>query len=150
MSDSDTDGNGQLDPDVVEELEDLPREDPFVTEYSARGEGSDEESISFAAKWFPDESDWQGKTSITQDQAHALAAVRNLSQAFEELEPLEGMLNDMVDDYEMYLTSVDGVAREQQVQVLMSMLGGGVDGESVAGNTLARLFAQNPEGDGDE
>lgn len=130
MTEESEDGH-VIDPDLREELEDLPAEDPFVTEYgTSMGSGSaKEESINFADKWFPDWDQWQGKTRITPRQARALAAVRALPLMWEELEDLEPFLDQFVRDYEMYLTSIDGVAREQHADILRSMFGGEAEQE---------------------
>lgn len=140
-----------IDPDLKEELENVKTEDPLLTEYTSGGGGDGHgESIGFAGQWFPDESEWQGKTNITEGQAKALAMARHLPDVFEELEPLRGFLNDTLDDYEMYRTSIEGLAREQQMKILMSIFGGSPDQQSSAGDALASIFADAAGDEEDE
>lgn len=125
-------GDGHIiDPELKEELENLPAEDPFVTEYgtSLGSNSAQEESISFADKWFPEHDEWQGKTRITPQQARALAAVRALPLVWDELEDLKPFLDRFVTDYEMYLTSIDGLARDQHADILRAMFGGEAEQE---------------------
>lgn len=140
MSNSEDSKEQILDPNLVSELEDIPAEDPFVTEYGARGGGEDSKKIDFAQQWFPNEDEWQGKTNISPHQARDLALVRALPKAFPELEPSEKFLHTLVDNYEMYLTSIEGKSREDHVSILRALVGAGTPSDESAG-WLASMFA---------
>lgn len=147
MTDQNTE-NGQndeplIDPEVKEELEEIPGENPMLVEYAGNGDGEND-SISFADKWFPGGSEWQGKTDITADQAHALSLVRAMTEYYDELEDLEPFFESLITNYEQYLTSVEGKAREQQVSILRSMFGSGGDLEEAQRSALTAAFA-NPD-----
>lgn len=141
MSDTNGDG-GILDPELKEELENKQVEDPMITEYGSGADSSDgNEDISFAESWFPSKDEWQGKTIITPDQARALAAARHLPQVFDELEDLEPFLEGFINDYEKYLTSIEGHAREQQADILTAMFGGETAEESKRRDMILGAFA---------
>lgn len=131
-----------VDDDLVDELEETPLEDPFITEYGTDHTGEDgEDPIAFAGDWFPGADEWQAKTAITPHQAHALAVVRQLPDLYDELEELEPFLDNLVQDYEMYLTSVGGASREQHVSILRSIFGGDAEEMEETRNMLLGAFA---------
>lgn len=107
--------------EVRDELENVGSEDLLV-EYGTQG-GDNNEKTRFIEKWFPGGSDWQGKTNIKPHQARALALVRNIDSHFEEIEELGPFLRDVITDYEMYLTSVEGESRKDQVDIMRAMFG---------------------------
>ena len=132
-----------IDPDLKEELEETPAEDPFLTEYMTGQGGKSEESLRFIEKWFPDEDEWEGKTNIEAHQAHSLAIVRNMEKFFDELEPIMPLINSTVEDYEMYLTSIEGEARKEHVDILRTLFGGPQTDETESRSALMAAFANN-------
>lgn len=140
-----------VDPAVVEELEDMNKEDPLITEYFTGGADSDTERVDFVETWFPDADEWQGKTDISYVQARNMALVRIIPLVFDEVEELKPMLDQLVDNYEKYLTSVDGVAREQQASILRSMFGGpgDMDDETTGMVKAALTGSMGDRGDDD-
>lgn len=145
LGDTMTDNNNNrltIDPQLKESLSNINQEDPLLTEYGTPGKSNaDRPQFEITEQWFPQPDDWQGKTRIHPRQAQALAAARILPKAFDDLEPIEEYLIDMINNYEMYLTSVDGKSREEQTRVLEAMFG--EDPElTEGGNALMSMFAQ--------
>ncbi len=141
MSDSD---EPIVDPDLKEELEKVPAEDPFLTEYMTQGGGKQKESLRFIEKWFPGEDEWQGKTKIQSHQAHALAVMRNLDTAFPELEEsIMNFIRGTFDDYEKYLTSIEGEARKEHVDILRTLFGGAQVDEAESRSEMMSMLANN-------
>lgn len=133
-----------IDPEVKEELEDIPGEDPALVEYAMQG-GEDNEDISFAESWFPDTNNWKGKTNITVEQAKMMSIARNLDEHYSEMEELMPFINGVVDDYEQYLTSIAGESREQQAGILRSLFGGSSEMEEVSKSAALQAFAQTQD-----
>lgn len=112
-----------VDPELVEALERIPKEDPLITEYGTAGKGGQQEAIDFVSQWFPQKDNWQGKTKINENQAKALALFRHLPELFDEIEDLQGFIEGFTNNYEQYLTSVDGESRIQHTEILKALFG---------------------------
>ena len=141
---SDENGSGQvLDPELIEEIDEYDSEAELLGAYTVGGEGAeDRQDIHVLQQWFPGPDEWQGKTNIHPEQAVALAALRHLPDVFPEFdEPrVRRFIIGLVEDYEKYLTSIDGKAREEQERILQSMFGGGVDQDG-DGHQIKQYFA---------
>lgn len=109
------------------------------------------EELELYKSWMPDEEQYQGKTRIQWEQAHALAGMRQLAHVFEmlgiEIDGLEEFLIALVKDYEQYQTSVGGVSREEQVRVLMAKAGVHADMEEAGRGLISRALAGENDGD---
>lgn len=139
-------GDSVIQDDVREELENIGSEELLV-EYG-KSSGDDNQKTRFVEKWFPSGNEWQGKTNIQPHQARALALVRHLDDYFEEIEELGDFLREVVTDYEMYRTSIDGEAREQQVSIMRAMFGADTSEEQT--NRAMRSFLANGSEDKDD
>ena len=139
------DPEASLDPRVVAEASTAMSEEDIVGLYSS--EGGSEERLPLVESWFPKEEQWQGKTIVNSYQAKALAVAKHLPEAFNEIEELEGFINEVINDYEMLLTSVEGTSREQQMNVLMSMFGKESSEESKARSAVLSAIAGKEESD---
>lgn len=144
---SKSEDNGIIDPEVKEELESIPGENPLLTEY-ATNSGGESDSIGFADKWFPKQEQWQGKTIITADQAYALSMLRSITEYFEELEDLKPFVEELIENYEVYLTSIDGEGREQQEKILRAMFGD--SGEMNNDANGLQILSNPPDSDNDD
>lgn len=145
---SDKESGPVLDPKVVEEVEEADSEEDLFAEYfNTGGGGSEGEKLDVTREWFPTENQWQGKTNIRMHQARCLAIIRHYFSYFDEIDDLEPLISGMVTDYEMYLTSVEGMSRKEHEGILRSMFGGG--GEKNGDEGLARLFVGNVGDDDD-
>ena len=138
---------GVLDPELVEELEETPAEDPFIAEYMTQGGGKSEESLRFIEKWFPEANEWQGKTKIESHQAHSLAVMRNIGELWPELKPIMPFILGSIEDYEKYLTSIDGEARKEHVDILRTLFGGAEVDEAESRSQLMNMFANKMQQD---
>lgn len=149
MTDNEENGHDDtiLDPDLLDELEKMPAESPFITEYTTGGRGRNDESLRFIEKWFPKEEDWQGKTNIQNHQAHALAVMRNIDKAFPEYKEIMPFIQGAIEDYEKYLTSIDGESRAQHVDILRTLFGGTEVDESESRSQLMQMFANRMDKD---
>lgn len=130
-----------IDPKVINELQSVLSEEEIVG-MGMREKGS-EEKIPLVEGWFPQKEEWSGKTNISLFQAHNIALAKTLSLAFPELKPLEKFIQESLTNYEMLLTSVEGVSREQQMNVLMSMFGGGSKEQTESQTALMTALAGN-------
>lgn len=145
---SETQKEKQLDPDLKEELSDVLSEEEIVGMYG--GAGGKEERMPIVENWFPNADEWQGKTAIQPHQAHALALAKHLPEAFEEISGLEGFIQNIINDYEMLLTSIGGQSREQQKNVLRALFGAGTAQESeMAQSFISSLAAGKMEENND-
>ena len=135
--------------ELLDELKQTQTEDLF-TEYFGKGDESKiGESIDFAKDWFPSKENWSGKTKISAHQAHSLSVVRNFTKVFDEVNHLDEMFDSFVTDYEIYLTSVEGLSREQQLSILKNMFGGPSDSDEEAKNMFRTMLADRM-GENDE
>jgi hypothetical protein len=147
---SDEKGNGfALDPRVEQELEKANTETDFMGSYVTDGDQSDK--IPLVTDWLPDGTEWQGKTIVNDREARLFAIARALPHAYrDEFEDMDGdmdmFINTLFKNLEMYLTSRDGVSREQQKEVLMAMFGGKPD-QDQAQNFMRGVFAQAGDDD---
>lgn len=148
MSDSDTEENGDppIDPKVDEFTSEALSDEHLLGAYGAEGNG-DEDKLEMVRGWFPGADEWQGKTVINPRQAKMLAVAKHLPEAFPEIEEYDDFITNIIDDYEMLLTSVGGNARTQHMNVLMSLFGD-VSGaeEEEARNALMTALAGHMEG----
>lgn len=139
-------GEKVIQDEVREELEQIGSEDLLV-EYGNSG-GDDNQKTRFVEKWFPSGKEWQGKTNIEPHQARALSLVRHLDDYFEEIDELGDFLREVVTDYEMYRTSVNGESREQHVAIMRAMFGADTAEEQT--NRAMRSFLANGSEDKDD
>jgi hypothetical protein len=143
-------GNGfALDEDVKAEIEKASAESDLMGSWVTDEQGGDK--LPLVEGWMPDNDEWQGKTVVNDREARLFALARALPYAYrDEFQEMDGDMNGFVTtlfrNLEMYLTSRDGVAREQQKSVLMAMFGGKPD-DDAAQNFMKGMFAQAGEGD---
>ena len=116
--------NGLLDTELVEALSQTESEDQLITQYGGDEKTPEDRKVNFTSEWFPSEDNWQGKTIIQPHQAQALAGARLLPDIFEELEDIAPIITELINNYEQYLTSVEGIAREQQADILHAIHSG--------------------------
>lgn len=134
MSQSEGKDEWVMDDQVKEEVSNVLSEEEIIGMYHSGGEG--EQRMPIVKSWFPDEDQIKGKTIVTKRQAKQLALARHIPKAFSEVSPLEGFIEGVINDYEMLLTSVEGIGREQQTNVLRSLFGGGSEQVQEVTSTL--------------
>lgn len=117
----------EMDKEVEEELRSKMTEEEIIGMYGSGG--SKEERMPLVESWFPNESEWGGKTNFTEKQPELITLAENLPNAFPTLKPVEPLLQSFIDKYEMRLTSIEGVSRDQHMRVLRGLFGGGTQGE---------------------
>lgn len=131
-----------IDEKIIEEIEGVTQEDPTLTEYQSQGQEQSE--LEFVREWFPDPDSWKGKTNITADQARQLALIRNMHLAFPELEEhTVEFLDSVANDYEQYLTSIEGEARQQHTSIMQSIFSGASESLEKAQSTLLGAVSQD-------
>lgn len=140
--------NGQgynLDPRVREELENTTTEEQIIGMYSSEGGG--EERIPLIESFGPDSEQWGGKSFFQPGQPRAITLADNLVEAFPVLYPQKELIDTVVTDYQMRLTSLDGLSRDQLMKILMSMFGNspGENGETPGSIELA--LSAGPDND---
>lgn len=136
-------GDWALDPRVENELDNTLSEEGIVGGFF--GESGSEERIPLIEKFSPDESQWGGKSIFKEGQPRAVTLADNLPEAFPVLKPSERFINDFVADYEMRLTSVNGVARDQLMRIFRAMFGAGTADDQEGRNTLQLALSAGPE-----
>lgn len=123
VEDDDVKDHPLLDDDIVSELENTPHEDPLLTNYM--GDNSDQstsdDAVSEVSQWLPNGDENKDQTIIHPNQVHALAVLRNYNEFYPEFEKENQAMQKILDDFEKYLVSVNGIGREQQVEVLSSL-----------------------------
>lgn len=91
----------------------------------AGGGGS---ALAIIGEWI-ESDDPQAKTNITPQQARPMMVVHHMDKLFPTIcgdadDPYEA-LSEGLEDYQKLLTSINGLARDQQQAVLQSLAGGG-------------------------
>lgn len=149
MSEDSTEDSGMIvPPELRESIEGKSSEaDLFAEYFKSGGDSADSEKITAAEKWLPGEDEWQGKTNIYPNQARCLAIIRHYFQYFDEIDDLEPFVIPMIEDYEMYRTSVEGQARSEHVGIFKAMFGGHTETEESAANWLQAMTGNIEKGD---
>lgn len=141
-----SDGDGyNLDPRVKEELDNVDTEEQIIGMYSSQG--GQEERIPLIEKFGPGVDEWGGKSFFQPGQPRAVTLADNLAEAFPVLTPQKELIDNVVSDYEMRLTSLDGLSRDQLMKIFMSMFGNspGENGETPGSIELA--LSAGPDND---
>lgn len=136
-------GDWAMDPRVDQELNEALSEESIIGMYS--GKDSGEERIPLIEKFSPDENEWGGKSIFQEGQPRNITLADNLAKAFPVLTPSEAFINEFIEDYEMRLTSVDGVARDQLMRIFRAMFGAGTNSDGEAPNALEIALSAGPE-----
>lgn len=142
MSES-NDSDWALDPRVEKELDEALSEEGIIGGLLAGA--SDEERIPLVQEFAPDEEQWGGKSIFEEGQPRSVTLADNLATAFPVLTPSEAFIEDFIADYEMRLTSVDGVSRDQLMRIFMAMFGSSPGEEGSSPNALEIALSAGPE-----
>lgn len=142
---SDTEENAgmTLDPRVEEEIQNSLTEEQIIGMYSG-GENS-EERIPLIEQFAPDEEEWGGKSYFQPGQPRAITLADNLATAFPVLKPSEEFITAFIEDYEMRLTSLEGISRDQLMRIFRAMFGAGSSEEMEGGNSVELMLSAGPE-----
>lgn len=147
-TDTETESHPLIGDELVDILKnDIPHEEPLLTDLNSRGSDG-QEKIDFADKWFPEKENYDGKTIITPEQARAIVQLRHVSNFFDEFSDMQPMINSMIDDYEILLTSIEGQSRNEQRSILEAIFGRASEAEEGAKNFMA-AFAPGDEDNDD-
>jgi len=136
-------GDWAMDPRVENELENVLSEEGVIGMYS--GKESGEERIPLIEKFSPNESEWGGKTIFEASQPRNVTLADNLPLAFPVLKPTENFIHEFIEDYEIRLTSVEGVSRDQLMRIFMAMFGSNPGEDGSAPNALEIALSAGPE-----
>lgn len=148
VPDDDTETNGPLiDPEVKEEVKENKPEENFLVEYASKEGTQDSEQVDVTKNWIGDNGgdNWKPKSLLSAEQIIAFSQVRMIPQAFEELEPVQELLEDTVENLEQYAVSREGISRKEQVEVLKAMHSGETEPQEEMGRAMANLFAAPEE-----
>lgn len=141
-------GNGfALDDDVKEEIESAGAESDLMGSWVTDKQGGDK--IPLVENWVPDANEWQGKTVVNEQEAVLFALARNLPKMFDEISHMQPFIDGFFTDLEQYKTSVDGMSREQQMQVFAAMFGGRIEDEEGGLRGFMRAVA-SADGENDD
>lgn len=113
-----------LDPKLIEKLQEFGQEDMLV-EFDGSKRGTDDDRMGLAKEWFTEENDYRADTNITPQQVYAMTMLRNIDEMFPELEleETQSWVDDVLDDVERYVLSIEGFARRQEENILRAMFG---------------------------
>lgn len=143
------DGHPLIDDHLYTEMQDTPHEDPFVTEYGSQSNDDPQDpAVGQVSKWLPPEDSWLGKTIIDYRQAKAIALAMNIGQIFPTVEGVEPKLKEVIKTYLEVSTSINGISREQQVEVLASQFNKS-RGDSEQSATMEFVTGGNDDDDDD-
>lgn len=118
-----------------EELEE--EEDPGAAWHtSSRGPGRED----MVANYLPEQNDWGAKTRLELNDPGAVAALRQFSVMFPEVEDLQPVIDEFLFDFLKMRTSIGGASRSEYQRILESMFGGHPD-DSKPGRVLAEALA---------
>lgn len=138
-----------LDDELVDMLNDVPGEDPVLTEYMAAGDDGGGDRTATADGWMPEADEMKDETFISPSQAKALAVGRWYEHLFDEVDLADEtqVMKRIFDDFEKYVVSIHGKSREQQVNVLANMFGGSPGGPDGDGDSEATISLISNTGD---
>ena len=113
-----------LDPTLISKIQEFGHEDMLVEFDGSKGASADER-MKLVNEWFTAENDYRADTNITPSQVYAMTMLRNIDSLFPnlELEDTQSWIDDIIDDIERYVLSVDGFARKQEENVLRALFG---------------------------
>lgn len=126
----------EMDENVENELKDKMSEEEVIGMFTSGGEGEDK--MPLVESWMPEGEEWGGKTVFDETQPEMITLAENLPKAFPVIKPMQPLISDFIDKYEMRLTSIEGQARIQQMEVFKSMFGGN-SGESGDSQSLFEI-----------
>lgn len=140
-----TDKNNFIDPELAQELQETKNEE-LLTEYGTPRGGEIAEKLNFLSDWAPQQAEWEGKTTISPRQARNMAAALYLPEIYPELDDrLDGWYKDLLNSYMMLLTSIEGTARDQHVNVMRAMFGGDTQADEEIKSAMLQTFAKRSE-----
>lgn len=131
----------------LDEIDDEMSDLMFHLSQGQQGGQEQTDPVELIGEWLPGDDEYQAKTRIHPKQARALALVRTMPEIYPELEAPE-KLASLVEDYEMYLTSIEGKSRSEQVKVLQALAGG--EQKEAAGRALGGFLMQGLDTGDDE
>lgn len=134
-----------LDPKVKEELDDVMNEEQIMGMYA--GGSNSEERVPLVEEFGPESDQWGGKTIFGPGQPRAVTLADNITEAFPVLLPSEELIDTVINDYEMRLTSLEGTSREQLTRIFQSMFGKSTGEEGEHPNSLELMFSAGPDDD---
>lgn len=112
-----------LDADKIDKEEDL------MFGYGSK----DRQPVELLSDYLPEKEDYAAKTVLTKEQVHLLAGLEQLTVFFDEIEQYDDAITQWIEAYEKRLTSVQGLSRQEFLEILVAMQGGSVDSESQKG-----------------
>lgn len=135
----------KLDEEVQEELQGVMSEEEIIGMY--QGGKSSEERVPLIEQFAPGEDEWGGKSIFREGQPREITLANNLAKAFPVLLPSEQFITSFIEEYEMRLTSVDGVARDQLMRIFRGMFGASTGEAGDSPGALQLALSAPPEDD---
>lgn len=87
--------------------------------------GDSVEPIDLIHSYLPDQDDWEAKTFLDEGDAARLAALRSMGSLIPEASDRQEVVDSFLDHYLKSITSEGGVSRQEYLQLLNSLAGGG-------------------------
>lgn len=136
-----------LDPKLVEKLQEFGHEDMLV-ELDGSKKGGDDDRMGLAREWFTEENDYRADTNITPQQVYAMTMLRNVDDMFPELEldDTQSWIDNVLDDIERYVLSIEGFARRQEENILRAMFGDTGELDPQERDSMFMKMLSNPNG----
>lgn len=118
---------------------DEPMAQPFRME-----SGPDRDEM--ASGMLPDEDDWVAKSVLDIDDPHAISVLAQFNQLFPEVgDDLQLALNQFMIEFLKGRTAIGGRGREDYVDIVKSMYGGGLDDEAKQYGAMLRGLGVDEE-----
>lgn len=146
----------EIDEAVIEETDDVSEEMAELVGHFTNDQVSGEGELGLYEDWMPGSDEHKGKTRITSQQAHSLAAMINLPKVYGLLgmhvEGFDEFIESLAQDYMQLLPSVidnDEMedARTQQMKVLMAKAGVHAEAEEMQKAAWRRVLSGTDDDD---
>ena len=137
-------------PQLVEKINEFGHEDMLVEFDGSQKQAGDK--LQLVQEWFTDENDYRADTNVTPRQVYALTLMRNIDGMFPEtdLSETQSWVDQIADDFERYVVSIEGFARKQEENILRAMFG---DSGELGANEKDSMFMKmlsNPDSGDDD
>lgn len=132
-----------LDPFLVKFLQQTPGEDMLVELDGSSGNKATDK-IGLLKNFVSDKDDFRAKSNITPEQVYALVMLRNLDSFTPEESNINDFLIDLIDDFERYALSLDGMGYQTEANVFRAVFGDTSELEPAERDSMLMNLISNP------
>lgn len=132
-----------LDPLLVQALQQIPGEDMLVELNGSSGNQATDK-IGLLKNFISGQDDFRAKSNITPDQVYALVMLRNLDSFTPEESNINNFLIDLIEDFERYALSLDGMGYQTEANVFRAVFGDTSELEPAERDSMLMNLISNP------